>query len=744
MQFSSLDLFAFCPDLAAVVGVDGVFLKVNARWSEAGWDATQLVGTSLLNQAPSHERRRILEVLAGTEPSRLDHRFYAPKGGFVWLEWSLRRLDDTCWLGIARDVTATRVQLADLRQADEYTKNILNNGGDAILVHDAEGRLTDANDRACRMLGYARAELVGQSMVDLEAGFEQKAAWHHMIPGNSMTLQGGYRAASGRVVPVEVRVEVFESLSRRTWVAFARDITARLRAQEQLEILNRELQMARDRAVAASTAKSSFVANMSHELRTPLNAIIGYTELLAEEAEEAELVEMGQDLARVRSAAAHLLSLINDILDLSKIEAGHLELLVETTSIADLVASVVATVAPLADKNANAFIVEVPEEIGTFDVDPIRVRQALINLLGNAMKFTRDGTVTLRVSSQSSASGRKITFAVHDTGIGIPASQLERLFEAFVQADSRKNRAFGGSGLGLAIARHIARLHHGDILVRSVVDEGSVFTLRLPVSGPATPRNTLVSMPPSLTSHPTVLVIDDDDDVHIVMRRRLEREGIRVISAMSGPAGLDKARSESPDLIVLDVLMPDVDGWTVLTTLKRDAELARIPVVMASMVEQTHRGFSLGAAEYLVKPIDRETLISTVRRFVRSSPDATILVADDDPETRLLVRRALERQGWTVTEASDGREALAACAAARPSLLVLDLIMPGPDGFEVLEQLRSDPALADLPVVVLTALELTAEQRQRLEAGARRVLSKGSASLDALCSEVTKILQITQ
>jgi|GEM_PF-2891642 len=394
-------------------------------------------------------------------------------------------------------------------------------------------------------------------------------------------------------------------------VAVALSSTAMLKEQQtlasRLEVANADLEQ-------ASRAKSAFLANMSHELRTPLNAIIGYSEMLQEEALEIGDRQFVSDLNRIHGAGRHLLSLINDILDLSKIEAGRMELHLEPVCIADMVEGIVATVQPLVEKNQNRLVVDCPTGSGVVTLDLTRVRQVLFNLLSNAAKFTEHGTITLRVSQQRVAGQPWYYFAVTDTGIGMTEEQTHRIFHDFTQADSSTTRKYGGTGLGLAISQRIARLLGGEIDVASRPGEGSTFTFRLPSEG-AVP---VTSPPDKAAALPTILAIDTDPTVRELISRFLTRDGFRVETATNGIEGLRRARELQPDLITLALLMPILDGWAVLKTLKADPALKQIPVVIISMQEERTMGLALGAVDYLVKPVDWASLGDRLRPHLRA------------------------------------------------------------------------------------------------------------------------------
>jgi signal transduction histidine kinase/DNA-binding response OmpR family regulator len=520
-----------------------------------------------------------------------------------------------------------------------------------------------------------------------------------------------------------------------------------LAAQSVLAIHNarlfREIQDKGEELRAASQHKSQFLANMSHELRTPLNAIIGVTEMLQEDARDLKREDELEPLERVLRAARHLLALINDILDLSKIEAGKMDLHLESFPLPPLIEDVRKTIEPLAAKNGNQLTVSCPAGVGSIRADQTRVRQALLNLASNANKFTERGKVAIDVRRTAGAGGEWITMAVADTGIGMTREQMSRLFQEFVQADASTTRRYGGTGLGLAISRRFCQMMGGDITVQSEVGRGSTFTIRLPAEVLAAQPVPLARPAPAApalpTAAPDVLVVDDDVTVREMAERFLTREGFSVVTADGGREGLRLTRELHPAAVTLDVIMPDLDGWTVLAALKGDPELADIPVILMTIVDERNRGYRLGAADYLVKPVDRERL-SAVLRGVVGHGGRRVLVVDDDEFVRRGIAQGLEKEGWKMTEAENGRTGLARLAEAVPDAIVLDLMMPEMDGFEFLDELRHHAEWRDIPVVVVTAKDLTEEDHRRLNGEVERVLQKDAPTRDAMLREVSATL----
>ncbi len=642
-------------------------------------------------------------------------------------------------------------QLAQTRAALEKNearwRAFIDANPDLLFRLDRDGVFVDyyAPSQQSRHLVMSPEEFLGQRLVDVTPPRFADEAMQYLTQaletGEMQTFEYQLPIPDGPVLDFEARY--IASGEEDEVFVIIRDITARKRAEAALV-------EAKEAAEAANRAKSTFLANMSHELRTPLNAILGYSEMLEEDAVDLGLEDVAPDLRKIQSAGRHLLMLINDILDLSKIEAGRMDLYLETFDADALVDEVLEKVRPLMDQNHNELVVQRLGPLGEARADAQKVHQILFNLLSNAAKFTHEGQVTFTLERTEGLEGDRFTFSVQDTGIGMTPEQIQTLFVPFVQADMSTTRKYGGTGLGLSISQHFCEMMGGEIAVESQLGVGSTFTVSLPVHvteraqlpegprGPVREPQALAEFPEGTT---VVLVIDDDPTAQELITHFLRKEGFHTLSALSGAEGLALAQEHPPDVITLDVMMPEMDGWSVLSYIKSDTALMDIPVVMLTILDKKQMGFALGASDYLTKPIDREKLLSTLRRYKKEATSKTleeayVLVVEDDDSARRMLRRTLELAAWDVEEADDGDVALERIAEHKPALILLDLMMPRMDGFTFVSELRKNPEWHDIPVVVITAKDLDRQERERLQGSVEQILQKGGYRRDDLLREV--------
>ncbi|MBK3426105.1 response regulator, partial [Methylobacterium ajmalii] len=653
-------------------------------------------------------------------------------------------------VGIVMD-DVTLAKLAERRRADseERFRSLTEATSAIVWTTTPDGAFREITSEWTRFTGQSPAEAAGQGFLaavhpdDREATRE---AWERAVTGRTLYAiehrlrrhDGAWRHMEGRSVPI-----LEEDGRVREWVGAHADVTARKEAELALEA-------AKEAAEEANRAKSQFLANMSHELRTPLSAVIGYAEMLQEEMEDLGEESLLADMRKIEANARHLLGLINDVLDLSKIEAERMEVYAEDLDVAETLRDVATTVDALVLKKGNTLDLRLGDGLGQAHTDATKLRQCLINLLSNAAKFTEDGRITLSAVREHRPGGDVLRFTVTDTGIGMTEEQQARLFQRFTQADASTTRRFGGTGLGLAITRAFARMLGGEIAVASRPGEGTTFTLDLPAlyeardqaeaapAGPDAPEPAAAPRPEAGSN--LVLVVDDDPASRDLLVRFLKRDGFQVATAPDGRAGLEQARALRPRVVLLDVTMPRMDGWAVLRALRADPDFGATPVIMVTVLDEQNLAFSLGATDYLHKPVEWGALKDAMERFRPAIHEGPVLVVDDDPDVRERMTTMLTREGWRVATAENGLAGLEAVGVRKPGLVLLDLMMPEMDGFGFLRALRDKPEWRDIPVVVLTAKDVTAEDRRRLAGRADRILPKAGLGMADLAATLRGLM----
>jgi PAS domain S-box-containing protein len=740
-------------DLIQTVAPDGRFLYVNSAWKRVlRYTDEDLERKSVFDIVHPAWVGRLKEefkrVLSGAPARRFNVEFISADERVVILSGSAAAQFDrglaVATQGIFRDVTEQRLAERQLAASKANLTALVENTGDAIWSVDRDHRLITFNSAFSLAIEAATGREPAVGQLPEETFSAEDVEWYRDVYDRALR---GDRNVALRTDQVGGQLSYFELYANPIQgeegtagaVLFGKDVTPRVRAEEALRV-------AKEEAEAANKAKSDFLANMSHELRTPLNSVIGFTNiLLKNKGGNLNDKDVGF-LQRVLANGKHLLELINEVLDLAKVEAGRMELIIEPVDLRGLVVETVQQLEGQARvKDGNVVLIaDAPEQVDAVETDSAKLKQVIINLVGNALKFTHEGSVTVRVDV--AGDGRTpVAIAVEDTGIGIPPDRLEAIFEAFQQAEAGTARKYGGTGLGLAISRSICLLMGYDLMVESEMGKGSTFTIvmgeraRKPLkeeaeegegekeeaeeAAPAATREAAAPAPRMRDFQ--VLVVDDEKDSRVLMSHYLEEFGCRVITAGTGEEGIQAARDNKPDLITLDLMMPGMTGWEVLQKLKADPELRKIPVVVVSIVAGEGRGRLLGAVDLVTKPFDREDLLRVLWRNLVRKRGGRVLVVEDEESTRRLLEGYLHRFGLEVVTAGDGQAGLDAVRTEAPDAVLLDMIMPVMDGMTFLHNLRADPLYTGLPVIVLTGKELTHEEHKALSDMASGILQKG-------------------
>ena len=651
-------------------------------------------------------------------------------------------------MAVLRDITEQRQAERSLR----LTQFSVEQAMDAVTWLDDMGHLLFANEALCRYLGYSSDELLALTIYDIDPDINEDSwpdRWRTVRDRGRLSLEGHLRARDGRLIPVDMNIRHLEFDGRSYQAAFVRDISER--------VIQARLRTEKEAAEAANRAKSQFLAHMSHELRTPLNSVIGFANILLKNKKENLLPKDMTYLSRIRDNGSHLLSLINDVLDLSKVEAGKMPILVESVDVATLIAEVTLQLAVQLKDKPVELRTEIVPGLPAIHTDGAKLRQTIINLVGNAIKFTHEGSITVRLRPHTGERGR-LRLEVEDTGIGIPKDRLAAIFEPFAQAEETTSRRFGGTGLGLTITKKMLELLGHRLEVDSVEGEGSTFRVILrrtrrrggTDSTQHTPRVTmhtevmavaptgqlpLVDIPGAQDS--LVLVVDDNADARLLLGSAFEEFGCRVVTASSGRDGLRMARELQPDIIVLDLMMGELGGKEALDEIGADTMISVIPVVIVSFVGSEHRDKLQEADVIIDKPATREALHAALTKCL-ASPRQRLLVVDDDELVRQYLSALLADEGFQVRVAANGEEALRVLERVPADMVVVDLAMPVMDGFGFLGAVRANDKLVDLPVVVITGRDLTNVEQRFLEQEAIAVLTKGRDMGNHLLAVVRK------
>jgi PAS domain S-box-containing protein len=720
-----------------------------------GWRADEIVGQHFSRFYPPERHAFLAEEL---EIALRDGRFedegwrLRKDGSRFWANVTITPIRDESGVlrgfgKMTRDFTERRRASEELARAHHFVDSVLESMPAMVFVKRASDltfvRLNRAGEQ---MLGVNRADLIGKSDHDLfpkaEAdSFVQKdrevLAKRELqtIAEEPLQTNEGQRWLHTKKIPI-----FGEDGEPQYLLGISLDVTEARQAREKLVEAHRELAEKNEELERVNRAKSDFLAMMSHELRTPLNSIIGFSEVLLDQKFGALNERQARYIRNVNESGRHLLSLINDLLDLSKIEAGRLEMVVHPCAPRTLAVDAIATLQPLADQKRIRVSID-PRGAAPIMVsaDAARFKQALYNLLSNAIKFTPAGG-GVRVSCGPAPQAGWVRTAVSDDGSGIAPADLARLFTAFTQLENAKEQ--GGTGLGLALTKQLVELMGGHIGVESTVGVGSTFFIDLPVYT----RQVATAPPPTVrASSPLALIVDDDAGAQELLTLTLQENGFRTLAVSNAEEALIEARRAHPDVITLDVFLPSIDGWDLLRLLKTDAKTADIPVVMVSISSDRAKAFSLGAIEHLVKPVAREALIEALERRsfttrVRSQA-IRVLAVDDDPKQLELFRAALEPRGFIVHTHLSPRAGIEHARREQMDLVLLDLVMPEMSGIEVVAELRADERTRAVPILLITAHQLGADERRRLNGDVAAVLSKGSAQIEDLVNEIERVLR---
>jgi PAS domain S-box-containing protein len=756
-RFINLSVDMFC-----IAGFNGFFKNLNPSWQKTlGFTTEELLQKPYMEFIHPDDRQATVAEAERLENGEVtlvfENRYLCKDGSYKWLLWNAISVPEQKVIyAVSRDVTEHRRSKELLRESEERHRKLFDNNPHPTWAFDRETlRFLAVNAAAIRKYGYSSDEFLAMTIKDIRPREDVPVLLESLSAirdGNESDGIWRHRRKDGTVIDVEITSYALNFAGREAEVVVAVDVTQRKRDEaekrkfmDSLAASNQELELRNREVERATKLKSKFLASMSHELRTPLNAIVGFSDLLADGIPGKLNDKQKRFVNHIKQGSAHLLQLINDILDLSKIEAGQLELRCEDFQVKDALPEVLSTIRPLAMAK-NIQIQHELEAGWAVYADRVRFKQILYNLLSNAVKFTpKDG----RIDIDCVESGNQVCISVTDTGIGIRAEDQEVVFEEFRQVEGNTNTTNEGTGLGLAITKRLVEQQGGKISLESEPGKGSRFTFTLPI-GYGTSSNILPVTGPvnppiavgASREKPLILVVDDEVPARELLASYLEPE-YQVAMAASGAEALAMAQQLQPDAITLDVLMPDSNDFETLVALRKNPETANIPVIILSIVDQKQVGFVLGAADYLIKPIRKPVLLETIRKHVLpyADDDAAVLLVDDDPKALELLEQVLRSAGYETQSVRSGARALEVLSSKLVSAVLLDLLMPGMDGFEVIRHVRQEAALKDLPIFVMTAKSLTQDESALLSRETQALFQKNGAWQQQLMVEVGRVVQ---